>query len=101
MLTPEKPPIAEHPVWSTLTFRLQLDSLNKRRFPLSCPVPDGVIVPCVCGEPFNPFRAGSMFMTAPGHRSCASTPTARHYALWCKVAIKKLTGVTVQGGLYD
>jgi len=101
MLTPEKPPIAEHHVWPTLTFHLQMSSKNQRRFPLKCPMPKGVTVPCICGELFNPFRHRSMFFTAAGHRSCASTPTVRHYALWAKLEIGKLKGVIVQEGLYD
>ena len=101
MLTTEKPPIAYHHVWPTLRFNLQRESLNQRRFPLvGGHTPINVEVECVCGELFNPFRDGSMFFTAPGHRSCASSERARHWALWAKVEIGKLTGVVVQDGLY-
>lgn len=102
MLSTEKPPIAYHRCWPTLRFNLQRASLNQRRFPLvGGRTPQGITVACVCGEQFDPFRDGSMFFTAPGHRSCAATPQARRWALWAKVAISKLQGVTVQDRLYD
>jgi hypothetical protein len=104
ILVTKKPPIAYHSVWSSIVgrFNLQPRSLNQRRFPLKGgQTPVGVKVTCVCGEQFDPFRDGSMFFTAYGHRSCAATPTARHWALWAKVEIGKLTGVIVQDGLYD
>jgi hypothetical protein len=101
-LTTERPPISYHRCWSTLHFNLQPHSLNQRRFPLvGGKTPTGVRVQCVCKELFDPFREGSMFFTAPGHRSCAATPRARRWAAWTKCEIGKLTGVTVQDDLYD
>jgi len=104
MLNTERPPIADHPCWRLIEhkFNLQRESLNQRRFPLKGgETPLGVKVKCVCGELFDPFREGSMFFTAYGHRSCAATPQARRWAAWTKVEIGKVTGVTVQDSLYD
>lgn len=107
MLTPERPPIADHPIWPKMFpfWNLQRGSKNQRRFPHH-PLPDdldtaNVIVPCVCGQEFAPFRGGSMFFTAPEHRSCASTPTARHWALWAKLEIGKVHAEHVQYELYE
>lgn len=102
MLTPKRPPIADHRVWPTLHFNLQPKSKNQRRFPLRGGItPSGVKVPCVCGEMFDPFRDGSMFFTAPGHTSCSTTELARHWALWAKLEIGKLHAENVQYGFFE
>lgn len=112
MLTPERPPIADQDIWPRIQswFNLQPESKNQRRFPLQGATPRAlqqlaraVRLQCVCGETFAPFRGEmlTMFFTAPGHRACAGTETARHWSLWAKLHIGKLAGVTVQYGLYD
>lgn len=102
MLTPEKPPIASHRCWPNLEFNLQPKSKNQRRLPLRGGItPAGVQVPCVCGVLFDPFRDGSMFVTAPGHTSCSVSQQARNWAAWVKIEIGKLHTSNVQYGLYE
>lgn len=109
MLTPKRPPIADHPIWAKLRgyWNLQPKSKNQGRFPLR-PLPAmleaetlDVKVTCVCDEQFCPFRQGSMFFTAPGHTSCSTTELAHHWALWAKLDIGKKHAENVQYGLYE
>lgn len=110
MLTPERPPIAEHPIWERLQSQfnaLSRTSLNQNKFPLFL-LPDGlkmdllsVQVQCICGDLFPPYRHGLIYLTAHGHRSCAASPRARHWALWLGLEIGKRHADHVQYGLYD
>src|SRR3972149_6489811 len=64
ILIPEKPPIAEHPIWSTLHFNLQAGSLNQRRIPLHrCLTPNLGGARRQQADTLTPLRDGSMFLT--------------------------------------
>lgn len=117
MFTPEKPPIAEHPIWLEVRGWIypQADSKNKSRYPLRTDTPrelinrvEQVIVPCVCGQDQHPFRRDkgkdipSMFLTGREHRvlGCPSRPLVRLWGQWMKIELGKVHGV-VQDSLYS
>lgn len=110
-LTPEKPPIAEHPIWERLRSQfntISRTSLNQNKFPL-LPLTDDdlrrglldVQISCICDDLFPPYRHGLIYFTAHGHRSCAASQRTRNWALWLGLEIGKIHADHVQYGLYD
>jgi len=117
MLTPERPPIADDPIWGEIREWIypQVKSENKSRYPLRTNTPaalivraEAVTVACVCGQPHHPFRCDkgksvpSMFLTGREHRSlgCPSRPLVRLWGQWLKIELNKVHGV-VQDPLYS
>jgi hypothetical protein len=118
IVSPLKPPIADHPLFPQLVpwFRLTVGKAGNHRFNFEAAMPLELWVPsltihtlCMCGQMIQAIRTNGdsealvLSFTGRGHVECAAHPVVRRWAVWLSTYLGHPLpeGVAVQPDMFE